>query len=139
MTKTLEGKVAVITGAARNIGKHVAAEMINRGAKVVIGDILDAEGEATIKEFNEKYGTKFYFIYIICRQKNAKMAFPYVLNLHTVFSHPRNAQSYSLYNDDFGFIGPVLKLLLIFTLMLLNMKIIRRFLLWLTRNLVVLM
>ena len=60
MTKTLEGKVAVITGAARNIGKHVAAEMINRGAKVVIGDILDAEGEATIKEFNEKYGILFY-------------------------------------------------------------------------------
>ncbi|KAI9270598.1 hypothetical protein BDA99DRAFT_602877 [Phascolomyces articulosus] len=58
MAKTLEGKVAVITGAARNIGKHVAAEMIERGAKVVIGDILDAEGEATVKEFNEKAGTK---------------------------------------------------------------------------------
>ncbi|KAI9270597.1 hypothetical protein BDA99DRAFT_569909 [Phascolomyces articulosus] len=58
MVKSLEGKVAVITGAARNIGKHVAAEMIERGVKVVIGDILDAEGEATIKEFNEKAGTK---------------------------------------------------------------------------------
>ncbi|KAI8145471.1 hypothetical protein BJV82DRAFT_603796 [Fennellomyces sp. T-0311] len=56
--RTLEGKVAVITGASRNIGKAVAAEMIKRGAKVVIGDILDAEGEATVKEFNESAGSK---------------------------------------------------------------------------------
>ncbi|KAI9270599.1 hypothetical protein BDA99DRAFT_569911 [Phascolomyces articulosus] len=58
MTKTLEGKVAVLTGAARNIGKHVAIELVNRGAKVVIGDVLDAQGEATVKELNELAGEK---------------------------------------------------------------------------------
>ncbi|KAI9488618.1 hypothetical protein BDB00DRAFT_877197 [Zychaea mexicana] len=57
-TLSLEGKVAVITGGARNIGKRVAAEMISRGAKVVIGDLLDAEGEATINEFNVSAGSK---------------------------------------------------------------------------------
>lgn len=53
MTKSLEGKVAVLTGASRNLGKAVAFELVNRGAKVVIGDILDAEGETTVKELNE--------------------------------------------------------------------------------------
>lgn len=54
MTQSLSGKVAVITGGSRNIGKAVAAEMIARGAKVVIGDLLEAEGQKTVEEFNAK-------------------------------------------------------------------------------------
>ncbi|KAG2228314.1 hypothetical protein INT45_011106 [Circinella minor] len=58
MVKSLEGKVAVLTGASRNLGKAVAVELVKRGAKVVIGDILDAQGEATVKELNELAGEK---------------------------------------------------------------------------------
>jgi 3alpha(or 20beta)-hydroxysteroid dehydrogenase len=46
----LDGKVALVTGAARGIGAAIARAMIGEGAKVVIGDLLDHEGEALAVE-----------------------------------------------------------------------------------------
>lgn len=46
----LEGKVALVTGGARGIGAAIARAMIDHGAKVEIGDVLDREGEALAKE-----------------------------------------------------------------------------------------
>ncbi|KAI7868373.1 uncharacterized protein EV154DRAFT_607837 [Mucor mucedo] len=53
-----DGKVAVITGGSRGIGKAVADKLIKGGAKVVIGDILEQEGQATVDEFNKNAGSK---------------------------------------------------------------------------------
>ncbi|KAJ8659104.1 hypothetical protein O0I10_005143 [Lichtheimia ornata] len=58
MTKSLDGKVAVLTGASRTIGKAVAVELVRLGAKVVIGDVLDAQGEETVRELNDAAGSK---------------------------------------------------------------------------------
>jgi 3alpha(or 20beta)-hydroxysteroid dehydrogenase len=41
----LDGKVALITGAARGQGEAEARLFAEEGAKVVLGDVLDAEGE----------------------------------------------------------------------------------------------
>ncbi|KAI9471388.1 hypothetical protein BDB00DRAFT_943696 [Zychaea mexicana] len=49
-------KVAVITGGSRGIGYNVAAALVAKGAKVVLGDILDKEGEAAAKELNTRAG-----------------------------------------------------------------------------------
>ncbi len=37
----LDGKVAFLSGAARGIGGATAKRMVEAGAKVVIGDLLD--------------------------------------------------------------------------------------------------
>ncbi len=56
--KLLEGKVALITGAARGIGKAIAIKYASEGANIIFTDlIIDENGEATKKEL-EAYGVK---------------------------------------------------------------------------------
>lgn len=50
--KLLEGKVALITGAGRGIGKDMAKVFVNHGAKVVIGDIKQDWVTQTANEIN---------------------------------------------------------------------------------------
>ena len=42
----VQGKVALISGGARGMGASHARRLIAEGAQVVIGDLLDTEGEA---------------------------------------------------------------------------------------------
>ncbi|PHT86251.1 hypothetical protein T459_08357 [Capsicum annuum] len=48
--RKLEGKVALITGAASGVGKETAAKFINNGAKVVIADVQKELGQETASE-----------------------------------------------------------------------------------------
>src|SRR3989440_19675 len=47
MMNRLDGKVALISGAARGIGAATARLMVEAGAKVAIGDVLDERGRET--------------------------------------------------------------------------------------------
>src|SRR5690242_16206693 len=49
----LDGKVALISGAARGQGEAEARRFVAEGAKVVIGDVLDAEGEAVAHDLGD--------------------------------------------------------------------------------------
>ena len=56
----LEGKVALISGGARGQGAAEARLFAREGAKVVIGDILDAEGQQVEAEIAETDGECVY-------------------------------------------------------------------------------
>src|SRR4029077_21001437 len=43
-----DGKVALLSGAARGIGAETARLMVEAGAKVAIGDVLDERGRETV-------------------------------------------------------------------------------------------
>jgi len=53
MAGDLEGKVALITGAARGMGAAEARLFAREGARVVLADVLDREGEAVAAEIGE--------------------------------------------------------------------------------------
>lgn len=53
----LDGRVVVITGAARGQGEQEARLFVAEGAKVVLGDVLDDQGEALAKELGEGVAT----------------------------------------------------------------------------------
>ncbi|MDQ5810178.1 MAG: 3-oxoacyl-ACP reductase [Actinomycetota bacterium] len=55
MPGRLEGKVAVITGAASGIGREAARRFAEEGASVCVADLADEPGEETAKEIDGLY------------------------------------------------------------------------------------
>lgn len=53
---SMEGKVALITGSARGLGAEIAKTLSRAGATIMITDILEDLGRATVKEIEETGG-----------------------------------------------------------------------------------
>ena len=52
--KRLEGKVAIVTGGARGIGKAICERLADEGAKIAIVDLMIESAQQTADEFNAK-------------------------------------------------------------------------------------
>lgn len=52
----MTGKVAMLTGAARGIGAATAKAFVDRGARVMICDVLEADAQDTVKALNAAGG-----------------------------------------------------------------------------------
>ncbi|REE76345.1 3alpha(or 20beta)-hydroxysteroid dehydrogenase [Rhodococcus wratislaviensis] len=57
MTETaqqLAGKVVIVTGAARGLGAAFAQRIVEEGGSVVVGDVLDDDGRATVDKLGDR-------------------------------------------------------------------------------------
>jgi len=55
----LEGKVSLVTGASRGIGRAIALKLSSRGARVVINDVAKEAAERVVDEIKEQGGDAF--------------------------------------------------------------------------------
>src|SRR5690348_5551161 len=56
----LDGKVALVTGAAQRIGREIARTLAAQGASVLVTDIDDAHGEDTVAGIRSAGGVASY-------------------------------------------------------------------------------
>jgi NAD(P)-dependent dehydrogenase (short-subunit alcohol dehydrogenase family) len=56
----LEGKVAIVTGAGRNIGEQIARLFVNEGAKVAVADFDEGRGKAVADSINQGGGSALF-------------------------------------------------------------------------------
>jgi NAD(P)-dependent dehydrogenase (short-subunit alcohol dehydrogenase family) len=54
------GKVAIVTGGSKGIGASTVKQLVEKGHKVVIGDIAENEGLALTKELNKTSNSAFF-------------------------------------------------------------------------------
>lgn len=50
----LDGRTALVSGGARGIGAAIVHEVVEQGGRVVVGDLLDAEGAELVTELGEE-------------------------------------------------------------------------------------
>lgn len=60
MLGRLDGKVALITGAASGIGRIAASLFASEGARVALADVTDDAGEAAVSDIHESGGEALY-------------------------------------------------------------------------------
>lgn len=80
--KKLENKIAVITGAGRNIGRSIALAFAAEGAKIVVVDVNDNDGRNVVNEI-KTFGTEA--VYINCDISNSASVDDMFKNVHEKF------------------------------------------------------
>ena len=56
MGYSVEGKICLVTGSARGLGREFARRLLELGGKVCISDVNEATGMETKQHFEKEYG-----------------------------------------------------------------------------------
>ena len=67
MSKSLEGRICIVTGAASGMGRAIVIEMARRGARVVVTDINQRGGEEAVDEIKALGGEA---IFVACNLRS---------------------------------------------------------------------
>ncbi len=78
----LEGKVALISGGARGQGEAEGRLFVAEGAKVVLGDILEVEGEAAAADIREGGGDASFVRLDVASEDDWRAAIDYTLETY---------------------------------------------------------
>lgn len=71
----LKGKVALVTGGAKGIGKSASVLMAREGAKVAVTDVDDDAGKAVIEEIRKAGGEAEYWRLDVSKEAEVKRVF----------------------------------------------------------------
>ncbi len=71
-------KVALVTGGAMGIGRACAKRLAEEGASVVVSDVSDDEGAATVSEINAQGGTALYIHHDVTRESEWQDLMPWI-------------------------------------------------------------
>ena len=72
MSISLEGKVAIVTGAANGIGRAIANAFAAARARVILADILVEDGKRTQKEITDAGGEAVFVRADVQRRATSK-------------------------------------------------------------------
>ncbi len=75
----VEGKVAIVTGAALGIGRSTALMLAKEGARVAVTDVLDSEGARLVEEIGAKGGTARYWHLDVSQEEQVRTVVAEVL------------------------------------------------------------
>ncbi|MFB5192850.1 3-oxoacyl-ACP reductase FabG [Alicyclobacillus fastidiosus] len=78
----LGGKVAIVTGAGRGIGRGIAVKLAQEGAKVVVCDMVAENGEGTVRAIVEQGGEAWFQVCDVADANDVSALFEAVVKRH---------------------------------------------------------
>lgn len=78
----LEGKVAIVTGSGRGLGKGIALKLAQEGAKVIVSDILEESATECVNEIKAAGGEASAFCGNIAKEADVMAVFDSAVNTY---------------------------------------------------------